>query len=75
VIVAINLAGTAFGFWYYIPQSRPEPVLAWPVVPDSPTATSFIACSLALYRLGRSNEYRYFPIDVSTNRWIGDSLQ
>ena len=20
VIVAINLAGTAFGFWYYIPQ-------------------------------------------------------
>jgi uncharacterized membrane protein YpjA len=57
VIVAINLAGTAFGFWYYIPQFRLEPVLAWPVVPDSPTATLFIACSLALYKLGRSNEY------------------
>ena len=57
LIVAINLVGTAFGFWYYIPQFRLEPVLAWPVVPDSPTATLFIACSLALYKLGRSNEY------------------
>ena len=57
VIVAINLAGTAFGFWYYIPQFRLEPILAWPVVPDSPTATLFIACSLALYKLGRSNKY------------------
>ena len=57
VIVATNLAGTAFGFWYYIPQFRVEPVLAWPVVPDSPTATLFVACSLALYKLGRSNEY------------------
>ena len=57
VIVAINLAGTAFGFWYYIPQFRVEPVLAWPVVPDSPVATLFIACSLALYKLGRANEY------------------
>ena len=50
-IVAINLAGTAFGFWYYIPQFRLEPVLAWPVVPDSPVATLFIACSLASPRV------------------------
>jgi uncharacterized membrane protein YpjA len=56
-IVAINLAGTAFGFWYYIPQFRLEPVVMWPIVPDSPTATLFIACSLALYKLSRSNEY------------------
>lgn len=58
VIVAINLVGTVFGFWYYIPQFRLEPVVARPVVPDSPTATLFTACSLALYKLGRSNEYR-----------------
>ena len=54
--VAINLAGTAFDFWYYIPQFRLEPVVAWPVVPDSPTATLSIACSLALHKPGRSNE-------------------
>ena len=47
-IVAINLAGTVFGFWYYIPQFRLEPVLAWPVVPDSPAATLFIASEQAM---------------------------
>ena len=57
VIVAINLIGTAFGFWYYLPQFRLEPIVAWPVVPDSPMATLLIAFSLALYKLGRSNEY------------------
>ena len=57
IIVAINLVGTVFGFWYYIPQFQLEPVVAWPIVPDSPTATLFIACSLALYKLGRSHEY------------------
>lgn len=57
VIVAINLIGTAFGFWYYLPQFRLEPVIAWPVVPDSPVATLLIALLLALYKLDRSNEY------------------
>jgi uncharacterized membrane protein YpjA len=57
VLVVINLVGTVFGFWYYIPQFRLEPVLAWPVVPDSPMATLLIACSLALYKLGRPNEF------------------
>ena len=57
MVVAIDLAGTAFGFRCYIPQFRLEPIVAWPVVPNSPTATLFIACSLALYKPGRSNEY------------------
>ncbi len=51
VIVAINLAGTAFGFWYYRVQFEATPILAWPVVPDSPVATLFIGLSLAAYRL------------------------
>jgi uncharacterized membrane protein YpjA len=69
LVVATNLVGTAFGFWYYgfrpLPPSGPlitaqfavEPVLAWPVVPDSPVATLFIALSLAAWKLGRRNEY------------------
>jgi uncharacterized membrane protein YpjA len=56
-IVGINLLGTVFGFWYYIPQFRLEPLLAWPIVPDSPMATLFIALSLALYKLRRPNDY------------------
>ena len=57
IIVAINLAGTAFGFWYYVPQLSAEPLAMWLFVPDSPMATLFIAASLAAWKLGRSNEY------------------
>jgi uncharacterized membrane protein YpjA len=57
LVVLTNLAGTAFGFWYYRFQFAAEPVLAWPVVPDSPTATLFVALALAAWRLGRRSEY------------------
>ena len=50
LLIAVNLAGTAFGFWFYRFQFAAEPVLAWPVVPDSPTATFFIAAALAAWR-------------------------
>jgi uncharacterized membrane protein YpjA len=62
-IVAVNLLGTLFGFWYY--AGRPleaaaplvegqlgaAPLVAWPLIPDSPVATLFIALSLAAWRL------------------------
>jgi uncharacterized membrane protein YpjA len=69
VVVAVNLLGTAFGFWYYgfhpLPLSDPlvtwqfaaEPVVMWPFVPDSPVATLFIAAAFAAWKLGRPNEY------------------
>ena len=57
LIVGINLVGTVFGFWYYRFQFSVEPVLAWPVVPDSPVATLFIALSIAGWKLGRSREW------------------
>lgn len=56
VIVAINLAGTAFGFWYYRFQFAGTPLVMWPWVPDSPLATLFMALSLALWKLDRANE-------------------
>jgi uncharacterized membrane protein YpjA len=69
-VAAVNLVGTAFGFWYYgfhpVPLSTPlfpegwqfaaEPVVMWPFVPDSPVATFFIASSLLLWTTGRSSE-------------------
>ncbi|HET7324703.1 MAG TPA: DUF1405 domain-containing protein [Halococcus sp.] len=57
VVVAINLAGTAFGFWYYRFQFSLEPVVMWPFVPDSPVATLFIALSIASWKLGHSREW------------------
>ena len=59
-IVAINLLGTLFGFWYYAGQPTTlavggqldaAPVTSWLLIPDSPVATLFIALSLAAWRL------------------------
>ena len=51
MIIAINLAGTAFGFWYYRFQLAQTPLVMWPFVPDSPGATLFMALSLAAWKL------------------------
>ena len=51
VIAAVNLLGTAFGFWYYRFQLGATPLLAWPFVPDSPLATMFIGFSFVTYKL------------------------
>lgn len=51
LLVAINLAGTAFGFIFYGPQLTNTPVVMWPLVPVSPLSTLYIAISLACWRL------------------------
>jgi uncharacterized membrane protein YpjA len=68
-IAAINLVGTLFGFWYYgfhpVPFSDPlvvdqfgrTPPVMWPVVPDSPMATLFIALSLIGFKRGWDAEW------------------
>jgi uncharacterized membrane protein YpjA len=50
-IAAVNLAGTAFGFWYYRAQFDLTAPTAWPLVPASPVATMFIGLSLVAWRL------------------------
>ncbi|GGL51371.1 DUF1405 domain-containing protein [Halocalculus aciditolerans] len=57
LIVLVNLVGTAFGFYYYIPQLGHEPLAFWPLVPDSPTATFFIAMSLLCWYVGRQRQW------------------
>lgn len=52
LVVAVNLAGTAFGFWFYGFQFTITDPVMWPFVPDSPMATLFIALSLASWKLG-----------------------
>ena len=56
VIVAVNLLGTAFGFWYYRFQFGRVPPEMWIFVPDSPLATLFIALALASWAVGRSSD-------------------
>lgn len=57
LIVAINLAGTAFGFYYYGFQLARTPLEMWIFVPDSPIATLFIALALATWKLGHPQEW------------------
>ena len=56
LVVAINIAGTAFGFWYYRAQFDATPVEMWLFVPDSPMATLFIAGAFTLWAVGRAND-------------------
>lgn len=46
LIIAANLLGTLFGFYYYLPQFTETNPLLWIFVADSPLATLFIAVSL-----------------------------
>lgn len=57
LIVVVNLLGTAFGFYYYIPQLQHEPLALWALVPDSPIATFFVAMSLLCWYVGRQQKW------------------
>ncbi|WP_049985050.1 DUF1405 domain-containing protein [Halobellus rufus] len=54
VLVAVNLAGTVFGFWHYRFQLLDSRLVIWPVVPDSPLATLFMVASLLSWKLGKN---------------------
>jgi uncharacterized membrane protein YpjA len=56
-IVFVNLAGTAFGFWFYWVQLQETPVIMWIIVPVSPLATMYMALSLASWRLDWDAEW------------------
>lgn len=57
LVVAINLAGTAFGFYYYHNQLLSSPLVVWPIIPVSPLATLAMALSLAAWRLDYDVEW------------------
>ncbi|MGQ0536769.1 MAG: DUF1405 domain-containing protein [Methanobacteriota archaeon] len=53
-LVALNLGGVAFGFWYYAEagQFAATPAALWVFVPDSPLAVLYFALALGSLRLG-----------------------
>ena len=48
IILLVNLAGTLFGFYYYLEQLQASPVYLWIFIPASPLATLFFATSIYL---------------------------
>ncbi|ERG96757.1 DUF1405 domain-containing protein [Haloquadratum walsbyi] len=56
-IILINIVGSIFGFWYYRFQLLNTSVVMWPVVPDSPLATTLMVLSLLSWRFGQSRNW------------------
>jgi len=53
VLFVINLLGTIYGYIWYEPQLRDTPLIYWPFVPDSPTASLFFTVVLGLWIVGK----------------------
>lgn len=52
ILIAANVLGTFFGFYYYMPQLMTTEIFLWPLIPDSPTSTILIAFSLYIFMSG-----------------------
>lgn len=51
-LLVINIAGSLYGFYWYHQQLAATPPVFWPVVPDSPLATTFLSLLLLAGLLG-----------------------
>lgn len=49
VLVAINLPGSLYGFYWYAGQLAETPWYYWPFTPDSPLSTTLLTLSLLLF--------------------------
>ncbi len=58
-VALVNLAGTAFGFYYYRGMFELFPAKLWIFIPDSPLATLFFALSLLLIYLKKRADAFY----------------
>jgi uncharacterized membrane protein YpjA len=73
LVVAVNLAGTVFGFWYYRFQLQNTALVMWPVVPDSPTVTLFMLASLVSWKLGQDRNWLHalaFVGNLKYGLWV-----
>ena len=65
-VVAANVLGTLFGFYYYLPQFSETSFNYWLLVADSPLATLLIATALLMHWRGKSSTL------VETMAFIGN---
>ncbi|PLT34887.1 DUF1405 domain-containing protein [Bacillus sp. V5-8f] len=54
LLLIINILGTIYGYYWYIPQLRETPGIFLPFVPDSPTASLFFVLVLIAFLLKRN---------------------
>lgn len=74
LVVAVNLAGTGFGFYYYREQFAATAPHLWLFVADSPIATLLIAASLVLFLRSRESglvDALAFIANLKYGLWTG----
>ncbi len=81
-LIIINLAGSGYGFYWYRLQLAETPVFLWPVVPDSPLATTLFGLALLAAVLGARPgllaalacvtciKYGLWAVGVITHSWV-----
>ncbi|BAF60906.1 MAG: DUF1405 domain-containing protein [Pelotomaculum sp.] len=82
-LVAINAAGSVYGYCWYRQQLAETPLYFWPFVPDSPLSTSLFALALAFRLAGAGGllfpavafavciKYGIWAIALITHYWLG----
>lgn len=70
-ILAVNLVGVAYGFYYYVPQFAVTPWYLWIFVPDSPLAVLWATLALGLYEFGRRRSDLVDGLAVLANVQVG----
>lgn len=56
-VIAVNVVGIVYGFYYYVAQFAATPVYLWPLVPDSPMAVLLMTVALGFVAAGRSKPW------------------
>jgi uncharacterized membrane protein YpjA len=57
LVLIVNFLGTAYGYYWYIPQLVETPAVFLPFVPDSPTASFFFLFVLLAFLMKRHAPY------------------
>ncbi len=82
LLVVVNFLGSIYGYYWYRNQLAATPPVYWPVIPDSPLATTLMVIALLLWLKGnRSNillllgfvvviKYGLWAVAVITHYWL-----
>lgn len=81
-LAVINILGSIYGYYWYSNQLLNTPLYFWPVVPDSPLATTFFGFAMVAALMGwrfaplqavaftTCIKYGFWAVALNTHNWI-----